>query len=222
MTASAAELGDLRALIESNAREAVDLVGELTLLMDRVDDENPDLAAARMAIRRIADRLGQGMTLERFQRPGGVRPDTWSPIEILEELEHEAVSLARSRIDVTVKTPDLVPQCWHFDRELVSMSLTNALHNALQHAMRAVTLELRLKNGCLGFSVSDDAGAFPADLMAAEASFCPRRGEINGNALGIHFARMVAGAHVNRGVCGWVELVNHRDRPGTCFTFWLP
>lgn len=222
MNASAAELGDLRALVESNTREAADLVGELTLLMDRVDDRNADLAAARMVIRRIADRLGQLMTLERFQRRGGARPDIWSPIEILEELEHEAVSLARSRIDIKVQMPDLVPQCWHFDRELVSMSLTNALHNALYHAQRAVTLELCLKNGCLGFSVSDDAGAFPAELMAAEVSSGPQRGEINGNALGVHFARVIAGVHTNRGVCGWVELVNRQDRPGTSFTLWLP
>lgn len=212
---------DSRALIESNAREAVDLVGELTLLLDRVGDNCAEFAAARMVTRRIADRLGQAMTLERLQRRGSVRPDAWSPLEILEELEHEAVSLAASRIDVKVCPPELVPQCWYFDRELVSMSLSNALHNALTHAKQAVTLELHLTNGCLGFSVADDAGAFPVELMADDPSALAR-GEINGNALGIHFARLAAQAHVNRGICGWVELTNLSHTPGTRFTLWLP
>jgi signal transduction histidine kinase len=211
-----------RALIDSNAREAADLVGELTLLLDRVDQGNTELATARMVVRRIADRLGQASMLERLARRGNIGLDLWSPLEILEELEHEAVSLARSRIEVSVSAPDLVPQCWFFDRELVTMSLANALHSALHHANRVVSLQLRLEAGCLGFCITDDAGAFPAGVVSELDGAAWSSAEINGNALGIHFARLVAKAHFNRGVYGRVELVNRTEGPGTRFTLWLP
>ena len=212
---------DARALIEANAHEASDLIGELTLLLDRIGNESAYIAAARMVTRRIADRLGQLMTLERLERGGGVRPEMWSPIGVLEELEHEAIALAGHRMDISVRTPDLVPQYWFFDRELAAMVLGNALHSALTHATRSVMLELRMRDGQLGFCIADDGGAFPAVLVGpAPQAF--ERGEINGNALGIHFARVVAAAHAYRGRCGSVELSNNSAGPGTRFTLWLP
>ena len=213
------ELGSARALIESNAREAADLVGVLTLLLDRSDSES--LAAARMVTRRLSDRLGQLMSLERMMRSGGIRPDTWSPVDVVEELEHEAISLAGGRVDVHVRAQELVPQCWFFDRELVTMTLGNALHNALTYASAAVTLEFCMKDGCLGFSILDDGGAFPAELLV-DGPPPLQRGECNGNALGVYFARLVAATHVNDGRKGRVELVNRLDGPGTRFTLWLP
>ena len=210
-----------RALIEANAHEATDLIGELTLLLDRIGSESVYVAAARMVTRRIADRLGQLMTLERFARGAGMHPDMWSPIALLEELEHEAIALAGHRIDVSVRTPDLVPQYWFFDRELAGMVLGNALHNGLMHATRSVVLELGLRDGQLGFCIADDGGGFPLKLVA-HASQPFERGEINGNALGIYFARLVAAAHTYAGRSGSVELSNRADGPGTRFALWLP
>jgi signal transduction histidine kinase len=215
------EPASTRALIESNAREAADLAGELTLLLDRADAEAHCLPAARMVTRRLSDRLGQVMALERLTRPGGIRADTWSPIDLVEELEHEAVSLAGSRIAINVNAPDLVPQFWFFDRELVAMALHNALHSALVYARATVIIEFRMSDGYLGFSVLDDAGSFPAELMSESA---PRveRGECNGNTLGIHFARLVAASHVSSGRRGRIELANRAEGSGTSFTLWLP
>ncbi|MCC6535738.1 MAG: HAMP domain-containing histidine kinase [Burkholderiales bacterium] len=210
-----------RALIESNAREASDLVGELTLLLDRAGDRSEEIAAARMVTRRLSDRLAQATMLERLSGAGALRPDAWSPIDLVEELEHEAVALAGSRIDVRVRAPELVPQYWFFDRELVSMTLAGALHSALIHAERAIELEFGMRDGLFGFSIADDSGCFPDALIDAAAARI-ERGELNGNALGVHFARLVAAAHVNAGREGRVELVNRGDGPGTRFTLWLP
>jgi signal transduction histidine kinase len=210
-----------RALIEANAQEATDLIGELTLLLDRIGNESTYIAAARMVTRRIADRVGQLVTLERLERGGSMRPDMWSPIALLEELEHEAIALAGNRMDISVRTPELVPQYWFFDRELAGMVLSNALHSALTHATRCVVLELHLRDGQLGFCIADDGGAFPEELVASTAQTF-ERGEINGNALGIHFARLVAATHTYAGRHGWVELSNHSNGPGTRFALWLP
>jgi signal transduction histidine kinase len=210
-----------RALIQSNAREAADLAGELMLLLDRAGAEAQCLPAARMVTRRLSDRLGQAVILERLMRPGGLRPDAWSPIELVEELEHEAVSLAGSRIAINVSAPDLVPQYWFFDRELVSMVLHNALHSALVYARGAVTLEFQIDAGYLGLSVLDDAGAFPPEVLC-EAPPRVERGELNGNALGIHFARLVAASHAAAGRRGRIELANRAGGAGTRFTLWLP
>lgn len=216
-----AEAAGLRALIESNAREAADLAGELILLLDRAAAEPPCLAAARMVTRRLSDRLGQVVTLERLARRGAIRADAWSPVELLEELVHEARSLVGGRLAVEVQSPDLVPQSWFFDRELVSLALHGALHSALVHAAAAVTLELRMEQGYLGFGIGDDAGSFPAELVA-QAQRPPERGECNGNALGIHFARLVATGHVSRDRRGSVQLANRPGGAGTRFTLWLP
>ena len=219
--ADPAAIRNARALIEANAHEATDLIGELTLLLDRIGNESPYIAAARLVTRRIADRLGQLMMLERLERGAAMRPDMWSPIGVLEELEHDAIALAGNRMDISVRTPDLVPQYWFFDRELAGMVLSNAVHSALTHATRSVVLELRLRDGQLGFCISDDGGAFPSALVVTGAeSF--ERGEINGNALGIHFARLVAAAHAFAGRHGWIELTNRDDGPGTRFGLWLP
>jgi len=214
--------GATRALIASNSREAADLVGELTLLLDRAVNDRSLLGVARMVTRRLSDRIGQATMLERLANVGGYRPDAWSPIEIVEELEHEAVSLAGSRVDVNVVAPDLVPQYWFFDRELVTMALGGALHNALTHAVRSVSLEYAVREGCFGVSVVDDAGAFPLELLQQGTRPLLERGELNGNALGVHFARLVAMLHVNGGRPGRVELQNRSDAPGTRFTLWLP
>ncbi len=216
-----AEAAGVQALIESNAREAADLAGELMLLLDRAPAEPQCLAAARMVTRRLSDRLGQVVTLERLSRRGAIHADVWSPVELLEELVHEARSLARGGVAVEVHSPDLVPQSWFFDRELVTLALHGALHSALVHAAAAVRLALRMEEGYLGFGIGDDAGAFPAELVA-EAEAPPERGECNGNALGIHFARLVATGHVCGGRRGRVQLVNQAGGAGTCFTLWLP
>ena len=213
--------GATRALIASNAREAADLVGELTLLLDRAGSDRSLLGAARMVTRRLSDRIAQATILERLANVGGYRPDAWSPIEIVEELEHEAVSLAGERIDVQVVAPDLVPQYWFFDRELVTMALGGALHNALTHAVRSVSLDYAVRDGYFGLSVIDDAGAFPVELLQGARPLL-ERGDCNGNALGVHFARLVAMLHVNGARHGRVELQNRSDAPGTRFTLWLP
>ena len=215
------EATGVRALIDSNAREAADLVGELMLLLDRASTEPQSLDVARMATRRLSDRLGQVVMLERFGRPGAIRSDAWSPVELLEELVHEAGSLAARRIGIDVQVPEVVPQYWFFDRELVSMALHNALHTALIHAASGVMLELRMEDGYLGFGILDDIGAFPAELVT-ETDGSPERGECNGNALGIHFARLVAAGHACGSRRGRVQLANRGDGAGTSFTLWLP
>lgn len=221
MSPRLAASGSTRALIESNAREATDLVAQLMLLLDHLEAEPENLVSARMVTRRLSDRLAQAGTLERLTGSGGCHPDAWSPIEVIEELEHEAVSLVGDRIDVRVVAPDLVPQCWFFDRELVATALLGILHAALLHAVESVDIEFGMREGCLGFSISDDSGSFPVELLDQEPASL-ERGECNGNALGIHFARLVAALHVNRGRPGQVELVNRPGGAGTSVTLWLP
>lgn len=221
MRAGTALAGPTRALIESNAREATDLVAQLTLLLDHMDTEPGNLEAARMVTRRLSDRLAQAGTLERLSGKGACHPDAWSPIEVVEELEHEAVSLVGGRIEIRVVALDLVPQYWFFDRELVATALLGLLHAALVHAVQTVDIEFGMREGRLGFTICDDAGAFPEELLDHEPLQL-ERGECNGNALGVHFARLVAMLHVNQERSGQLELVNRSGGAGTRVTLWLP
>lgn len=221
MTSSAAVL-DPSGLIESNAREAADLVCELTLLLDRVDRKDETLAGARLVTRRIADRLGQIVWLRRVETGGSAsNPDAWSPLELLEELEQEALSLAAGRVEIACHTPDLLPQYWFLDRELTTATLRNALHSALVYARERVTLGVSSRDGWLGFSVEDDGGGFPAHVLAP-ATANDEADRCNGNTLGILFARAAADAHRSGERTGRVELANRDDGPGTRFVLWLP
>lgn len=211
-----------QALIRAHACEAADWVGELTLLLRRLPGNEPGMRAVRMITARIADRLGQALALERVAAAEpGLRVDAWSALELIEELEHEAVALAGGRLAVQLAATQIVPLTWFFDRELVSLALRNALHAALAHAHAAVALGLELREGYLGFSVSDDRGGFPPELIE-ETPPNPEVGELNGNALGVHFARLVARRHVAGARHGRLELRNRPDGNGTCFTLWLP
>jgi len=216
-----AAISDTRVLIDSNAREAADLTGELVLLLERAGREPACLADARLVTGRLSDRLGQAKVLERWLAGAGVHADAWAPLELLEELEYEALGLAAGALEVEVGVPELAPPCWCFDRELVSLALRSALHSAMAYAHRCVRLELALAGGYLGFSVGDDHGAFPAAVLQAAATPAAA-GECNGNALVIHFARVVAVGHARHGRHGRIELENRADGAGTRFALWLP
>lgn len=213
---------DLKAIAAASTHELKNLLGQLTLALDRLTQigcpggEEP-LASARFACRRINDRLVEMLTLYKFE-DRAFRPhvDAHSPADFLDDLANEARALAGHQLAIEVNGA-LAPPYWFFDRGLVESALMNALHNAFAYARTRITLTATAEDGQLAFRIADDGPGFPPEALAA-ALDGPRQ-STRGTGLGLYFAQRVASAHENKNKIGRVRLNNEG---GGVFTLLLP
>lgn len=213
---------DLKAIAASSAHELKNLLGQLTLALDRIHHigcpgaEEP-LASARFAARRINDRLVEMLTLYKLEGKA-FRPniDAHSPADFLDDLAHEARALAGQRLNIQVDSAQ-APPIWFFDRGLVESAMMNALHNAFARARTSIRLVAAKQGDDLAFQVADDGPGYPAETL--EMPLDAPRPSARGTGLGLYFADSVAKAHENKGRSGLVELGN---RGGAVFTLLLP
>lgn len=216
---------DLQSLTASSVHELKNLLGQLTLSLDEIAQSDcpgvaQQVASARFACRRIADRMIELLTL--YKMDGGKQAFTMeahSPADFLEDLQNEARSLAAGRLQVEMVCDADVATFWFFDRELVQGALMNAIHNALQHARSRITLRMGADDGWLKCCVEDDGAGYPADVL--QADLAAPQASTKGTGLGLYFAQTVAKAHENKGRVGWVQLGNAAGG-GAVFTLALP
>lgn len=181
-------------------------------------DHDAPLDAVRLLCGQLGDRLHQTLLLYRGGEHGvPVNVDAYCPAELLDELTATAESLAASRVAVVSCVVGEVPAIWFFDRNLVGMAMLNAIHNSLAYARGQIAISMGMREGCLELTVRDDSPGYPEHVLNA------RGGEIlgrtGGTGLGLHFAAMIAKAHVNRGRYGRTELSN---QDGARFSLLLP
>ena len=197
-------------------------LGLLTMTLDAIPlrgeaDHDRRLDNARLLCQRSIERLQQALLIYKAENRE-LHPvvDAYAPVDIVQELHDSARSLARGRLVVQTRIDESVPQLAFFDRSLVLMALTNAVHNSLTHARARVNIEVAWEEGFLVFSVRDDSAGYPAHILADGQS-----GGYTGNAtgLGLKFARLIAEAHENRGRVGELRLFNDN---GAVFRLMLP
>ncbi len=198
-------------------------LGLLTMTLDAipasgVPQHDDSLDSARLLCQGSVERLQQALLVYK-SASGALHPmvDAYSVGELLQELRDAALSLARGRLGVEALIGAGVPVLGFFDRSLVAMALTNALHNSLAHARSAIRIEADLVDGCLAFTVRDDSPGYPAHILAGgtgEGAFSR-----SGTGLGLRFARIIAQAHENGGRFGELRLFNEN---GAVFRLLLP
>ena len=212
---------DVQTLLASNAHEIKNLVGQLTLAMDRLAMDGEPARGVRLLSRRIGDRMVQLLALHKMQTERlSLRIEAHFPADFIEELAHEARTLAGARIDVDCVLSEAA-EFWFFDRELAESALLNALHNALTYAKGRIVLSACVRDAYLVFGVEDDGGGFPDQVLRSqEQSFVGA--QCNGTGLGLYFAEVIAKAHVNAGRQGRLVLGNKAHGQGTLFELWLP
>jgi signal transduction histidine kinase len=216
---------DLPALTASTIHELKNLLGQLTLSLDKIAHADcPGVAAqvegARFASRRIAERMVELLAL--YKLDGGQRAfatEAHSPADFLEDVQGEARSLAAGRLDVDMACDAELAPFWFFDRELVQGAMMNAVHNALAHARSRITLRGAMQDGSLRFSVEDDGPGYPAELLRADLAY--PQPSARGTGLGLHFAQAVAKAHENKGRSGRLMLANAAGG-GAVFALLIP
>jgi len=213
---------DLNTLAAASIHEVKNLLGQLTLSLDGIAEvgcpgAEEQISGARFACRRIVDRLSEMLTLYKLEG-GHLSPniDAHSPLDFLEDLLHEAQTLAAGRLTIDLQ-PDKAPPFWFFDRELAQSALMNALHNALGFALTRITLSAKQDGEYLVFRVSDDGPGFPQALL--NDNFDAPRASQQGTGLGLYFANSVAKVHQNKGRIGKIALTN---TGGGVFSLYLP
>lgn len=218
---------DLQSLTAAGIHELKNLLGQLTLSLDEIAQADcpgvaSQIASARFASRRIADRMVELLTL--YKLDGGKQAftmDAHSPADFLEDVQQEAHSLAAGRLTVGMACAADATPFWFFDRELVQGALMNAIHNALLHARSRITLQMQTHEGWLKFSVEDDGPGYPPELLQADLAAPRASNSSTGTGLGLYFAQAVAKAHENKGRVGQVELANAAGG-GAVFGLLLP
>jgi signal transduction histidine kinase len=203
--------------------ELKNTLGLLSMALERIplrDEPEHDAAvdAARLLCQGVVDRLHQALLIYKAANHE-IRPtiDAWSPHDLVHEMAGQAAELARNRLRVEAEVAEGVPALWFFDRDLVEMAMTNAIHNALAHARSTLRLGAEMTDGCLALCVRDDSAGYPERILADDADGGAYRA--TGTGLGLQFARLIAESHDNRGRRGALRLGNDG---GAVFRLLLP
>lgn len=212
---------EMAGLMASEFHELKNQLGELTLMLDELGIEHPELASMlsrpRLLCQHIADRLAQVLTLYKDDRDRLVpNLEAISPGDFLDQLQAQAVSLAGARLEIVCRLGD-APPFWFFDRHLVELALLNAVHNALRHARLRIEIGIQADAGGLCFTVRDDSHGYPPHILEHQGRVPVHNA--GGTGLGLYFAQVIADAHENKGRHGKLTLTND---PGATFSLWLP
>lgn len=198
-------------------------LGLLAMAMERIPRQETEvhdrpLDDARLLCQQVIERLRQSLLLYKTaDRAMPIEVDAYSPLEFLHEVRDETASLARGRLQVSAAVDDEVPPIWFFDRNLVDIALTNAIHNSLAYARSRIEIRAGMTDGMLCITVSDDSDGYPAHLLNALSLDAPLGS--GGTGLGLQLSQMIAQAHSNRGRTGELRLANV---PGAAFSILLP
>ncbi len=212
---------EMRDVIAAEVHELKNQLGQLTLSLDELSTVHPvmvkDLHEPRHICRIVADSLVRILTMYKSES-GHIRLnlEAHSPKQVLDELSTDTQSLLMRDVEIVI-SHDLAPPFAFFDRYLVEIALSNALHNASRFAMNKIELGARSDANGIFFFVRDDSSGFPEHILNVQGHK-PIHSE-TGTGLGLYFAQTIAKAHCKNGICGELRLEN---QDGAIFGLWLP
>lgn len=112
---------------------------------------------------------------------------------------------------------------WYFDYDLVLHLVNDAVVNALRYCDKKILIRLRQQDSELLIEIHDDGPGFPAFMLSSEQERMNAPDLANSHTgLGIFFAKLIAGAHHNKGQIGKVTLFNGGQYGGGVFIVTLP
>ncbi len=111
----------------------------------------------------------------------------------------------------------------YFDEALIRGVINSLIGNGLRYSRSKLLVSARQQNDRLVLSVEDDGEGFPPEMLESADVSKDSTGLVEGRTrLGIHFARMVAEMHDNRGVRGGIHIANGSGLGGGNFSITLP
>ena len=220
---------DFSTVFASNIHDIKNLLFNLLGTLDKAilergsGPEEQWMSQLRFDGQRINDKLVQLLAIYRIDA-AHYEPDIEfrSVVEFIEDQLAEAGPLAEAR-GITLETEIAEDVAWVFDRDLVAGVMSNALHNALSHARRRITLSARLHSGFLVLAVRDDGAGYPPDILSLNGTETGHIDFKSGRTgLGIMFCAIAAAAHHNKEIRGRIQLGNGGPLGGANFELWLP
>ena len=222
---------DFATLFAANTHE---IKNQLFLLLNAVEQASrehwaSEYPSARIALdglkhggAQISQRLTRLLSLYRISQ-GHYQLDIayHGAAELLEEVLLEIQPLLGARaVEMTVARTDEV--YGFFDREMVRGILLNAVHNALNVAVRKISLSAAMEGGYLCIRVADDGPGFPPQVLETGMAQAKWNMGGGGTGLGLHFSATAAALHRNQGNSGFIRLSNEGALRGAVFSLYLP
>ena len=142
----------------------------------------------------------------------------------------EEVAVAHEKL-LASRGIQLVTECengltWALDRNLTGGVLDNIINNAFRYARSTVRIRAFTENGYLVVQIEDDGTGYPPAMLINENRQPQFKKEIDfktgSTGLGLYFALMVAGMHVNQGKEGFISINNNGELGGGVFSIYLP
>ena len=142
--------------------------------------------------------------------------------EFLEEnlLEHQQL-LSFKNITMEISCPeDLV---WFFDGDLIAGVINNIINNAQKYCRGKLNMRAEVINGFLALHIEDNGSGYPEHMLHSDANQSRRLNFVEGSTgLGLYFASVVAGLHVNKNRKGYTTTGNDGIDNGGRFTIYIP
>lgn len=187
------------------------------------DSARDELARLNYEANRLNSNLLQLLSLYRFERNQlPVQIDEHYLSDIVEEvlLKNQFFSEQR-KLTITVLQPDQL--CWFFDYDLIVNLLNDAVANALRYCKSCILIQIRQTGTKLHIEIQDDGQGFPEFMLNSDAIDMNTPDLANNHTgLGIFFAKLIAGAHLNKGEPGTLQLENGGQLGGGVFRLTLP
>ena len=191
--------------------------------MQLSDSARDELARLNYEANRLNSNLLQLLSLYRFERNQlPVQIDEHYLSDIVEEvlLKNQFFSEQR-KLTITVLQPDQL--CWFFDYDLIVNLLNDAVANALRYCKSCILIQIRQTGTKLHIEIQDDGQGFPEFMLNSDAIDMNTPDLANNHTgLGIFFAKLIAGAHLNKGEPGTLQLENGGQLGGGVFRLTLP
>lgn len=210
-----------------------DMKNSLSMVVHTLDEVTSDpsfnydrperITALQNEARRLNNNLIELLTLYKIENER-ISP-TIEDMDIdnfLQELVAEnSASAAANGISLSYECdPDLFG---YFDEALIRGLLNNLIGNGLRYTRDQLIISAAQEEGYLVFRVEDNGDGYPEPMLRAQSADDSSADLVEGRTkLGLHFASMVAGMHVNGEHKGFIRLQNGYRLEGGCFSVWLP
>lgn len=187
------------------------------------DSAKDELARLNYEANRLNSNLLQLLSLYRLERNQlPVQIDEHYLPDITEEILLKNQFFTEQRkLKITLEQNDEL--CWFFDYDLIINLLNDAVSNALRYCNSHILLNIAQQAGLLVIEVHDDGPGFPTFMLSSDSLDMNTPDLANNHTgLGIFFAKLIAGAHSNKGQRGTVSLANGGKLGGGVFKLTLP
>ena len=124
---------------------------------------------------------------------------------------------------ITVRCEIEEDLAWFFDADLISNLLNDILINALKYTSNEMFMTAKQIDESLVIEIHDNGDGYPDSMLQkANKEMTSALLSQGRTGLGIYFANLIAGAHINKEKKGYISLDNHSCLGGSRFTLVLP